>query len=80
MKEPIPVIKLCVIKKKNKNVDPLSWTKYNKGKIASEYPISMISYLHSLGVNEDTYSIYKVSGSSEAYLECKTFDYCDAIV
>ena len=80
MREPIDVIKLCVIKKKNRKVDPLSWTKDNKGKVISEYPLSMINYLDGLGIDETVYNLYRVNGSSEAYLESDNFDYCDAIV
>ena len=29
----------------------------------------MINYLDSLGIDETTYALYKVNGSSEAYLE-----------
>ena len=61
---PVSVIKLCVIKKVHKQVDPFAWTKFNKGKVVSEYPLSMINYLQDLGIDETVYSLFKVSGSS----------------
>lgn len=49
--------------------------------IASEYPVSVTKYLtEKLGIAEDCFTIFKVSGCSESYLKMNKFDYCDAIV
>jgi ATP phosphoribosyltransferase len=80
VRDPIPVIRLCVVKKKHKVFDPSIWSKTRKGKVVSEYPLSMIEYLRSLGVDEATYTLYRVSGGSEAFLQCDNFDISDAIV
>ncbi len=40
----------------------------------------MINYLHELGINEEHYTLFPVSGGTEGYLQSQLFDYCDAIV
>lgn len=79
-KEPIPAIRLVVLKKRDRKVDPFSWTKHAKGKVVSEYPISMINYLTELGIDEENFTLFRVSGGTEGYLQSELFDYCDAIV
>lgn len=79
-KEPIPAVRLVVLKKRDHVVDPSSWTKHRKGKVVSEYPLSMIEFLSELGVGEETYTLFRVSGGTEGYLQSELFDYCDAIV
>jgi hypothetical protein len=67
-KEPISVIKLVLLKKKHKEVNPFAWTRQSKGRVVAEYPASMVSYLHGLGVCESHYSLINVSGGTEGLL------------
>lgn len=40
----------------------------------------MIDYLTELGIDEENFTLFRVSGGTEGYLQSELFDYCDAIV
>lgn len=73
-------MKLGLIKRKNENVCPETWTKTKKGLIASEYPHELVKYFEKRNISSDKYTLLKVTGHSEGYLSDYRFDYCDAIV
>lgn len=62
--EPIPNLKLGLIKRKGRHVDKSSWSRENKGVIISEYPAEVTAYLSKEGIPSDYYKLIKVSGHS----------------
>ena len=76
-------IKLCLIKRKDKEIDFKKWTSVNKGTIACEHMTSVTKYMTLCGISPDCYTLHKFSGSSESFLindTCNNYDLCDAIV
>lgn len=76
-------IKLCLIKRKDKNIDLHKWSPINKGIIACEHMTTVTKYMTNIGIKPDCYSLHKFSGSSESFLvndTCNNYDLCDAVV
>jgi len=76
-------IRLCLIKRKNQNIDLHKWSPTNKGIIACEHMTTVTKYMTICGISPDCYSLHKFSGSSESFLvndTCNNYDLCDAIV
>ncbi len=76
-------LKLVLIKRINDVIDPSTWSTTNKMIIATESVKFVHSYLTSLGINENYFTLNHVSGTSESFLvnDTKTnYNLCDAIV
>ncbi len=74
---------LALIKRKEDDIDPSTWSKSNKALIATEHVTSVSNYLISCELDEHTFSLDRVIGSSEGYMVNSTKDkylLCDAIV
>ncbi len=61
---PTPGIYLALLGRKNEEIDPKSWSVKKKGIIVCEYPFSVNKYFRSLGLEENCYTLIRVSGGT----------------
>lgn len=61
---PIMGIKLVLLKKIHREIEPSKWTKLKKGIIASEYPVSIYNYFNKLGISEECFTVLRVFGGT----------------
>lgn len=76
-------LRLALIKRKEDDINTVEWTKKNKALIAAEHISHVHHYLKNSGLDENTFSLDRVIGSSEGYMVNNTKDrytLCDAIV
>jgi phosphoribosyl-AMP cyclohydrolase/phosphoribosyl-ATP pyrophosphohydrolase/imidazole glycerol phosphate synthase subunit HisF len=77
-------IEMSLIKRKDDIIDQTKWTPTSKCYIICEHVVDVYNYMtQKLGVTDDSFSIVRVSGSSESFMvnESKThFTFADAII
>ena len=78
-----PSLMIALIKRSGDVINPLEWSPTNKALIACEHIVYVKEYLKSQGIQDDSYVLTPVGGSSESFLVGLTkvrYLLCDAIV